>query len=122
MNLGHRLAEMVNGLVDEIDWKEFGRLLWAGFKIGLETLAGFLLGLDMPLMAQAASDIVIGFFDEMTNTIRRIPWGDIGRQISDFLVNLDWRGMLSSVTSAFAVSWTASCRSWTVSPERSSRR
>ena len=102
MNLGHRLAEMVNGLVDEIDWKEFGRLLWAGFKIGLETLAGFLLGLDMPLMAQAASDIVIGFFDEMTNTIRRIPWGDIGRQIADFLVNLDWRGMLSSVTSAIA--------------------
>ena len=102
MNLGHRLAEMVNGLVDEIDWKEFGRLLWAGFKIGLETLAGFLLGLDMPLMARAASDIVIGFFDEMTNTIRRIPWGDIGRQIADFLVNLDWRGMLSSVTSAIA--------------------
>ena len=102
MNLGHRLAEMVNGLVDEIDWKEFGRLLWAGFKIGLETLAGFLLGLDMLLMAQAASDIVIGFFDEMTNTIRRIPWGDIGRQIADFLVNLDWRGMLSSVTSAIA--------------------
>ena len=67
-----------------------------------ETLAGFLLGLDMLLMAQAASDIVIGFFDEMTNTIRRIPWGDIGRQIADFLVNLDWRGMLSSVTSAIA--------------------
>lgn len=102
MNLGHRLAEMVNGLVDEIDWKEFGRLLWAGFKIGLETLAGFLLGLDMPLMAQAASNIVIGFFNEMTNTIRRIPWGDIGRQIAGFLVNLDWRGMLSSVTSAIA--------------------
>ena len=102
MNLGMSLAALVNGLASEIDWYDFGRLLWAGFKIGLETLAGFLLGLDMPLMAQAASNIVIGFFDEMTNTIRRIPWGDIGRQIADFLVNLDWRGMLSSVTSAIA--------------------
>lgn len=102
MNLGQHLAEMVNGLASEIDWYEFGRLLWSGFKIGLETLAGFILGLDMPLMAQAASSVVIGFFTEMKNTIQRIPWGEIGRQIADFLVNLDWYGMLSAVTSAIA--------------------
>lgn len=101
MNLGRRLAEMVNGLVDEIDWYEFGRLLWAGFKIGLETLAGFLLGLNMPLLAEAASNIVIGFFTEMKNTIRRIPWGDIGAQIAEFLANINWSGIFSSVYEAF---------------------
>jgi len=102
INLGQKLAEFINGLVLEIDWYEFGRLLWSGFKIGLETLAGFLLGLDMPQLAQAASNIVIGFFTEMKNTIEKIPWGEIGAQIASFLVNLDWYGMLSGVTSAIA--------------------
>lgn len=101
INLGKKLAEFVNGLVSEIDWYEFGRLLWAGFKIGLETLAGFLLGLDMPLLAEAASSIVIGFFDEMKNTINKIPWGEIGRQIARFLTNINWNGIFQSVYDAF---------------------
>ena len=102
INLGRKLAEFVNGLVSEIDWYDFGRLLWAGFKISLETLAGFLLGLDMPQLAEAASNIIKGFFDSMTETIEKIPWGDIGKKIAEFLTNLDWYGMLSSVTSAIA--------------------
>jgi len=102
INLGESLAGLVNGLASEVDWYEFGRLLWSGFKIGLETLAGFLMGLNMPLLAQSASNIVIGFFTEMKNTIERVPWRDIGWQIATFLVNLDWYGMLSSVTSAIA--------------------
>lgn len=100
MNLGRKLADFINGLVSEIDWYDFGRLLWAGFKIGLETLAGFLVGLDMPLLAKAASNIVMGFFDEMANTIRRIPWEELGRQIVRFFTSLDWAGMFSSVFDA----------------------
>ena len=100
MNLGHRLAEFINGLASEIDWYDFGRLLWAGFKIALETLAGFILGLDMPLMAEAASSVIKGFFDEMYNTITRIPWQEIGRQIARFLNGIDWYGTITSVISA----------------------
>lgn len=100
MNLGRGLAALVNGLAAEIDWYEFGRLLWAGFKIGLETLAGFLLGLDMTQLAHAASSIVMGFFDEMYNTIARINWQEIGRQIARFLNNIDWYGAITSVLTA----------------------
>lgn len=100
MNLGRKLAEFVNGLVDEIDWYEFGRLLWAGFKIALETLAGFITGLDMPLMAEAASNIILGFFNEMENTIRRIPWFNIGRQIAVFLNNIQWYDIITSIADA----------------------
>lgn len=102
INLGQKLAEFINGLADEVDWYEFGRLLWSGFKIGMETLAGFLLGLDMPAMADAASKIVMGFFNEMKATIDRIPWSEIGTQIARFLSNIDWVGALSSVATAIA--------------------
>lgn len=102
MNLGRKLAEFVNGLVSEIDWYEFGRLLWAGFKIALETLAGFIMGLNMPEMSKAASNIVLGFFDEMYNTIKRIPWYGIGKQIAAFLNNIDWYGTITSVLRAIS--------------------
>jgi hypothetical protein len=100
VNLGHHLAEFINGLVYEIDWYDFGRLLWAKFKIALETLAGFILGLDMPALAKAASDTIMGFFDEMKNTIDRIEWGEIGTQIAEFLNNIDWIGVITSIAGA----------------------
>lgn len=102
MNLGRKLAEFVNGLVSEIDWYEFGRLLWAGFKIALETLAGFILGLDMPLMAKALSDTIRGFFDEMYNTVQRIPWYKIGEQIATFFNNIDWYGSITVALKAIS--------------------
>lgn len=102
MNLGRKLAEFVNGLVSEIDWYEFGRLLWAGFKIALETLAGFILGLDMPLLAKALSDTIRGFFDEMYNTVQRIPWYKIGEQIAAFFNNIDWYGSITVALKAIS--------------------
>jgi len=107
MNLGKSLAAMINGAVSEIDWYAVGMLLWAGFKIAIETLAGLLLGLDMPLMAEAASNLVIGFFDSMKETIQIIPWNQIGLQIATFLANLDWAGMFNSVYAAFSTALDA---------------
>lgn len=100
INLGKKLAEFINGLVYEVDWYDFGRLLWTQFKIGLETFAGFLTGLDMPALAKAASSIIMGFFDEMKNTIAKIDWAEIGRQVARFLSNIDWMGILSSAWGA----------------------
>ena len=107
INLGRKLADFINGLVSEIDWYEFGRLLWAGFKIALETLAGFIVDLDMPLLAKAASDTIKGFFDEMKNTIERIPWGEIGTQIATFLNEIDWYGSITSVLAAISAAFNA---------------
>lgn len=100
INLGDKLAEFINGIVYEVDWYDFGRLLWAKFKIALETFAGFILGLDMPALAQAASDIIMGFFDSMKETIENIDWEEIGRQIAEFLNNIDWEGVINSIAGA----------------------
>lgn len=100
VNLGKKLAAFINGLVYEVDWYDFGRLLWSQFKIALETFAGFITGLDMPVLAKAASDIIMGFFDEMKNTIARIDWNEIGKQIAEFLNNIDWIGVITSIAGA----------------------
>ena len=100
ITLGESLASFINGLVYEVDWYEFGRLMWAQFKIALETFAGFILGLDMPELAQAASNIIMGFFDSMKETIANIEWGEIGRQIAEFLNNIDWGGVINSIAGA----------------------
>lgn len=100
ITLGESLASFINGLVYEVDWYEFGRLMWAQFKIALETFAGFILGLDMPELAQAASNIIKGFFDSMQETIAKIDWAGIGRQIAEFLNNIDWVGVINSMAGA----------------------
>lgn len=100
VSIGTKLAEFINGLVYEVDWYDFGRLLWTQFKIGLETFAGFILGLDMPALAQAASDIIIGFFNSMQETIANIDWAQIGAQIADFLNNIDWIGVITAISGA----------------------
>lgn len=100
LNLGASLATMVNNAIAEIDWYNVGMLLWAKFKIALETLAGFLLNLDMAQLAQAASNIVIGFFNSVTETVQNIDWRSLGTQIGIFLSNIDWWGILASVASA----------------------
>lgn len=98
--LGQKLADLFNGLVYEVDWYDFGRLLWAQFKTGLETFAGFFTNLDMPALAKAAGNIIMGFFDEMKNTIAKIDWAEIGRQVARFLSEIDWMGILDSVWGA----------------------
>lgn len=100
VGLGVKLAEFINGIVYEVDWYDFGRLLWSKFKIGLETFAGFITGLDMPALAQAASDIIMGFFNSMQETIANIDWSQIGAQIAEFLNNIDWAGVIEAFIGA----------------------
>ena len=54
----------------------------------------------MPEMAEAASDLIIGFFDSIKQTIDMIHWDEVGLQIATFLANLDWPGMFKSIREA----------------------
>lgn len=98
--LGKKLAELINGLVETIDWYAFGQLLWAKFKIALETLAGFLINLDMKELALAASNIAKGFYDSVAETLQKIDWAELGRQMVRFIVNVDWAGIMRSYSGA----------------------
>lgn len=107
LNFGASLATMINNAIAEIDWYNVGRLLWAKFKIALETLAGFIGNLDMPELAKAASDMAIGFFNSITETIKNIDWKKIADQIEAFLVNVDWAGVTKAVFEAIGYAISA---------------
>lgn len=107
LNFGSSIANLLNNAVAEIDWNNVGAWLWSKFKIAIETLAGFLLNLDMAQLAQAAGNIVIGFFDSMTETIQNIDWFALGEQVKEFLVNVDWAGVAESVFTAIGSAFGA---------------
>lgn len=100
LQLGSSIAGAINGAVSQIDWYALGRLLFSGVKIGLQTMAGLIMGLDMVELAQAASSIATGFFDSISDTIAAIDWKKIGNQIKTFLVNLDWAGIATAAAQA----------------------
>ncbi|MGM9628216.1 MAG: hypothetical protein ACI3V4_09025, partial [Faecousia sp.] len=107
LNLGASIADMVNNAISEIDWSNVGAWLWAKFKIAIETLAGFLLNLDMTQLAQAAGNIVIGFFESMSETIQNIDWYTLGEQVKLFLVSIDWAAVAESVFTAIGSAFGA---------------
>lgn len=104
---GGSIATAVNQAIAEIDWNSAGKLLWAKFKIIFETLAGFLENLDMAQVAKALSDMVIGLFDSITETIQNIDWYKLGKQVETLLVNIDWIGVAKSVCQAIGAAFGA---------------
>ena len=104
---GGSIATAVNQAIAEIDWNSAGKLLWAKFKIIFETLAGFLENLDMAQVAKALSDMVIGLFDSITETIQNIDWYKLGKQVEALLVNIDWNGVAKSVCQAIGAAFGA---------------
>lgn len=97
---GTSLGNLVSGAVSEIDWNAVGEMMIVGFKISIEILTGFLLGLDMAEIAQAASRVAIGYFNALSETISEIDWHQVGEQIAEFLNNVDWVGVATSISGA----------------------
>lgn len=105
--VGANLAESINNIVSSVDWSNLGVILAGKFKIAIDFLSGILLNLDMVELAKAASNIVIGFFDSISETIQSIDWYAIGEQIKTFLVNVDWVGVAESVFTAIGSAFGA---------------
>ncbi len=107
MALGSSLALSINNMVAEIDWYALGQWLWAKFKIAIETLVGFLQNLDMAQLAQAAEDLVMGFFNSVYETLASIDWQQLGNQVAEFLTNIDWVGVSGTVFSTIGAAFGA---------------
>lgn len=88
--LGAAVMESVNHAVAQIEWQNVGRMIWAGFKIAIEFLAGLLQSADMAQLAKAAGNLAIGIFNGVTETLETIDWEEVGRQVADFLIHVDW--------------------------------
>lgn len=106
-NLGESISTMLNNAISKINWTNVGAFLWRKFKISIDTLAGFLLNLDMTQIAQAAGNIATGFFDSMSSTIQGIDWYGIGEQVKTLLVSIDWSSVAESTATAIGSAFGA---------------
>lgn len=98
--LGGSIATMLNNAIKQIDWKQVGALLWAKFKIAIELLAGFISNTDVVSLANAATDLIVGFLNSMEETIESIDWEEIGDKLAQVLRNIDWEKVGNAFFSA----------------------
>lgn len=98
--LGESIATMLNNMIKQIDWKQVGALLWAKFKIAIELLAGFISNTDVEALADAATDLIVGFLNSMEETIESVNWEEIGDKLAQVLRNINWEKVGNAFFSA----------------------
>lgn len=105
LEIGRKIGKSLSDAISKIDWKDFGKMLSTKIRVAIEFFAGLIESMDMTELAKAASDIVIGFFDSMTETIENIDWWELGEKVKEFLVNIDWAGVFESLCEAIGAAF-----------------
>lgn len=99
-NIGSRIAEFLNGVIDPIDFETVGRSMVQKMEIIGDLAIGFFTGFDWGKGARAFSDFTIGLYEEITKWFRKYNWYDLGRIIAeklyDVIENIDFFGIAKS--------------------------
>lgn len=96
--LGEGIAKFFNGLFDDVDGEDLGKILVAKFTIAFKVLTGFLEELDFGEFAEKLSGMIRGAFDAMARAIEEADFEKIGQNIRTFFENIDWEGIRASVS------------------------
>lgn len=115
--IGKAMADSVMGLINRIDWARFGETMgrtlsgmissihnfvrnidWTelGKKIST-SLNNFFENVDWADLGQTLSDFALGLLETMRTSLKETDWEAIGEDIGEFLVNVDWWGVFTSV-------------------------
>lgn len=114
VNFGMKIADGINGAIKTIDWKKLGETLGAktqaiistawGFittfdwdgagKLFADTLNGFIQSIDFGMLASSISKLFIGIWTTAKEFITNIDWGEIGASIGEFIIGIDWIGLI----------------------------
>lgn len=107
---GAGIANVLNGMFTSIDWATvggtFGAAVQAAIATGFgfvttfdwvnaglslsETVNGFFAEIDWAMAGQTLSDGILGMFATLTTFVQEVDWGQIGEDIGEFLINIDW--------------------------------
>lgn len=102
---GAKLGQALSSFMPQLDGKKIGALLVSAITIGLSVLYGFLTNTDPTELAKLLSDIVIGALDAMAQALSQYDWGELAGRVLEFLINLDWVGILKSLGDVIAAAW-----------------
>lgn len=118
VNLGSGLGIGLNTLFSAIDWSTLGRVLTDKFKALFDILYGFVQTFDFATLGRNLSEMILAAFGNidwakagegvttgiigvattLSTCLKKLDWQQIGRDIETFLDNVDWSGIVSSIT------------------------
>lgn len=118
--LGTSLARGFMSMLDAIQWAEIGHLIATQVNSVVDSVRAFFrnyewgtLGSNLAKLISTAvreinwhnlgatiSDVVRALFRDVTNFLGELDWFSIGKAISEFLMAIDWFGLLSDVVVA----------------------
>lgn len=87
------LIDVAYGFVTTFDWSGFGT--WIG-----QAINGFFDNIDFSLAAQTLSQGIIGALNGLTAAIQKVDWYGLGQKVKEFLVNIDWGGIIGAMFEA----------------------
>lgn len=122
-DIGKNIALFLNGAIDGIDWKLLGSTIGEGLNTVLNFAYGFVttfnfrgfgeaLGtafdscfktIDWNMLAETISKGFIGIFNSISGFLSAVDWQNIGKTLVDFILSIDWGGMISALTEAAAL-------------------
>lgn len=116
-NIGRSVGDFLNNSIKTLDWNLLGKTIADYFNMGIDTAYGFFKEFDFKTLgssfsqsvnsmfenvewdklAQALSYKVKGVFDFLTGFIKDLDWKPIVDAIGEFLANIDWGGITTSI-------------------------
>lgn len=116
-NVVSGITETLNTFLATVDWKlvgvSFGQGIntlidigytfvttfdWAKFGLAIaESINGAIGAIDWAKAAQTASGAIKGILDAFITAIENIDWKQLGEKVKEFLVNVDWAGIISRI-------------------------
>ena len=115
--IGKSIGEYLNSTIKTLDWKLLGKTIADYYNMGIDTAYGFFKEFDFKTLgssfsqsvnsmfenvewdkaAQALSDGIKGVFDFLIGFIRDLDWKQVLDAIGEFITNIDWGGIVSSI-------------------------
>lgn len=116
-NIAKSVATFLNGFIDGTDWSLVGSTFangintlinagytfvttfnWKKFGTAIATaINGFVKDLDLSKAGKSLSEGIKGLLGTINTVLTETDWKAIGKKIGDFLKNIDWIGVLTSV-------------------------
>lgn len=110
----NRLARILNGAVDKLDWSALGKTVGNGINLITDTLMTFFDTFDFVALGKGFASGINGLFDEVNwerlGATLAAKWQSLIATINGFVTNVDWSAMGASISRAIsgwfnAINW-----------------
>lgn len=98
--VGAKVAEGLNNIFYKINFTDIGTLLATKLTAVFDFAIGFISTFDFGYAAEAVSNVIVGFFDGLSDWLLKIDWETFGKtffqQVYNFVTGIDFGAIFSS--------------------------